>query len=1205
MLIVKPYGRSAITKPASGESRRVLRKRDGGIDRDFKEFCREHPDLVLAQWISVVDKIARKPSGRGRPPEAQRKFRQEIGAVLWPYLTSKEILPPELKQKFWSKVHPYPEPDDKDKPRKDKPIAAKSHPKKTGGEAKPEGRWYKRFLGDAEPDNAVLSDLPDKIFAHLYETEYRIAPTRPNKSKGLIAARAESISGNLLQRSSLSECGWTKADEEAYARGGNVAAEIKRKIKELEAPAKGKKPQRASMRDVAPVLFGQYGRLFHSENDTALSVAEAGQKHPGLFALHQAVKEAYKRRLSGHKSARHKSVAEVLPDSMDALFNLVRSARQNARVSDLIRIGKIAHYEAASQHIANGITDRKQAADYYEAAPNTIVNDWPADRLAASFYWTSDGQAEIKRTDAFVRVWRTVLAHAALTLTDWADPEGEVSADILERGKKEARGMLDSAAFNRKASVLFGNRAQDLQLLSPDKKKDCWSAIRETVAQLRHSNFHFKGINRFVQSIKDATTDDFQSDVLIDLYQQDRDARLEYLVKTLRGVKADRYLDKDQFTRLIREISARPLRILPLPRFQRVLVRCDTSWLKEPFVVKLPAPANRQEMEESPARLCRYACLKLLYERAFPAWLKDSDTGTLKSWIDRAVKRATSDAQKINKDELAVARAADIAHLHDGDTIATFLDRLAAETATEIRVQKGYDPDPETARKKSAYLDNLNCDVILQAFGEFLNEKKFKWLLALKDGQENKPRYDLPELPPDETGIHAWQRVLYVILHLVPVGEVSRLLHQVQKWNILTPQSANGNRSGQPDSARSDEAFATRLFEVLTLYLDMHDAKFEGGESLGKGTELPRWFESESDCKKIFPEQDAALDDAHLPLRGLREMRRFGALKCLESVFKAHRITGEEVSEYLELKKGEGGESEIVRAQQVREQLHDDWTKSKGFDENKKRRYWKALATVTRHRHLANRVRLIDHVQLYYLLMQILGRMVDFAGLWERDLYFTALGLMIEKNEQPSSIFKKKGIEFLKKGRIVEALRKIIDEDTGREIKQEIEQLFDVDFTSGNRNIWIRNNFMHFNMLRSGRNPDAGTAAVPLNLTALVNDCRSLMGYDRKLKNAVSKSVKDLCAREKLDLRWKMDNHHCLTNATVKTKQVRHLETKYIKENLCGIRYIKMVADLFAGEESSSEDVTSKGFDEAEQEKQKKQTKKREKNTRQGGQRRR
>ena len=1152
MLIVKPYGRSAITSPASGEPCRVLRKRDDGIDRDFKQFCREHPALVLAQWISIVDKIARKPSGQSKPSEAQRKFRQKIGAVLWPYLTSKEILSPELEQKFWAKVHPY--------------------PKGVSDEDKPEGRWYKRFLNNVEPDNADLSDLPDKIFEHLYKKEYRIAPAHlnlPNKSKGLIAARAESISGNLLKRSAPSGCGWTKADKEAYARGGNVAEEIKNKIRELEKPAKNKKPQRASMRAVAPVLFGQYGRLFHGENDTALSITQARQKHPGLFALHQAVKEAYKRRLSGHKPVRNESVAEVLPDSTCELFRLVHSARQNARISHLIRIGKITHYEAAPKH---------------------IVDDWPADRLAASFYWTSDGQAEIKRTDAFVRVWRTVLAHAAQTLTDWADPEGKVSDDILtKRGKREARGMLDSVAFDRKASVLFGNRAQDLQSLSLEKKKEYWSAIRETVAQLRNSSFHFKGMDGFTKSANDAAKLYFKSDVRIDLYKQDRDDRSKYLVKTLRGVEADWHLDKEQFDRLIREISAGSPRMLPLPRFRRVLVRCDTSWSKKPFVVDLPAPANRQKMEESSALRCQYACLKLLYERAFPAWLKDSDTGKLRRWIDRAVERATSDARKINNDELAIARAAHIAHLDDGDTIAIFLYRLAAETATEIRVQKGYNPDPEAARRKSAYLDNLNCDVMLQAFGDFLNEKKFNWLLKLQDGQENMPRYDLPELPTAETDdIRPWQHVLYVILHLVPVGEVSRLLHQVQKWNILTPQSASGSRSGQPDSARSDEAFdpltdADRLFEVLTLYLDMHDAKFEGGESLMRGDALPRWFESGRDCKKIFPEQDGALDEAHLPLRGLREMQRFGALKYLEPIFEAHRITGKEVSGYLELNRGEGGESEIVRAQQVREKLHDDWTaRPKGFDENKKRRYRNALATVTKHRHLANRVRLSDHVQLYYLLMQILGRMVDFAGLWERDLYFTVLGLMIEKNAQPRSIFKKKGIEFLKEGRIVEALRGIIDEDTGREIKREIEQLFDVDFTSGGGNIRIRNNFMHFNMLRLVRNTDAGTVAVSLNLTALVNDCRSLMGYDRKLKNAVSKSVKDLCAREKLDLCWEADNKHCLTNATVKTKQARHLKTN-IKENLCGTTYIKMAADLFAGRASPIRDVTSQDFDKLKQ----------------------
>ena len=437
-----------------------------------------------------------------------------------------------------------------------------------------------------------------------------------------------------------------------------------------------------------------------------------------------------------------------------------------------------------------------------------------------------------------------------------------------------------------------------MKSLPPEKKKECWSTICEAVTQFRHSSFHFKGIDEFVQSINHAATSDFQSDVLIGLYKQDRDDRSQHLVKTLQGVKADRHLDKEQFKRLILEISTGSPRMIPLPRFQRVLVRYrDAFWSKESSVVKLPAPGNRQKMEESSALRCQYTCLKLLYERAFPAWLKGSDTGTLRRWIDRAVERATSDAQKINKDELAVARAADIAHLQDGDTIATFLDHLAAETATEIRVQKGYTPDPEAARKKSAYLDNLNCDVMLQAFGEFLNEMEFKWLLELKDGQEDKrdSRYDLPKLPTAETDdIHAWQRVLYVVLHLVPVGEVSRLLPSASKVEHSYPEICARNRSGQPDSTHLNEAFdpsasADRLFEVLTLYLDMHDAKFEGGESLGGGNKLHRWFESERDCNKIFPKQGATLDDAHLPLRGLREMRRFGALKCLEPIFEAYK----------------------------------------------------------------------------------------------------------------------------------------------------------------------------------------------------------------------------------------------------------------------------------------------------------------------------
>ena len=72
--------------------------------------------------------------------------------------------------------------------------------------------------------------------------------------------------------------------------------------------------------------------------------------------------------------------------------------------------------------------------------------------------WTSDGQAVIKRNEAFVRVWRHVLALASRTLTDWSDPEGRIGGDILLSGNKVMENF-DNGSYARKVALLFGNRA--------------------------------------------------------------------------------------------------------------------------------------------------------------------------------------------------------------------------------------------------------------------------------------------------------------------------------------------------------------------------------------------------------------------------------------------------------------------------------------------------------------------------------------------------------------------------------------------------------------------------------------------------------------------------------------------------------------------------------------------------------------------------
>ena len=59
------------------------------------------------------------------------------------------------------------------------------------------------------------------------------------------------------------------------------------------------------------------------------------------------------------------------------------------------------------------------------------------------------------------------------------------------------------------------------------------------------------------------------------------------------------------------------------------------------------------------------------------------------------MEHTTEAAQSINNDESAVAKAAGVIRLSEKQDIAHFFDRLSAETATELRVQRGYDSDAD------------------------------------------------------------------------------------------------------------------------------------------------------------------------------------------------------------------------------------------------------------------------------------------------------------------------------------------------------------------------------------------------------------------------------------------------------------------------------------------------------------------------------
>lgn len=1141
MRIIKPYGRSSTEFGGQEKLTRKLRqspKYDTSVE--IGAFAETHPELVIAQWISAIDKIAAKPKGGRKPTPQQREFRRRLGKAALRLLTEKELFDPSGKderggrtfESLWeAKIHPY----------------GKGTDKKSSGPA--EGRWYKRFAGDMDPSEADAAAIVERIYEHLHTREYRIHEPSHQKCAGRIAARAASIRDNALRpRPAVDfvDSRWTDKDD--YKDKGDVAGDIARKAAELE-----KTNQRMSVRKAAEVLYDQYGRLFKDGNEKVLSIEEARNKSPRLFGLHMAVKEVYARLLKNHKK---KSVAHVLPKDMPALFRLIERKSDNRELNALVRMGKVIHYSAAPKE--------------NEDAPRNVIDNWPGD-VTHSHYWTSDGQAKIKRNEAFVRVWRHTIALAAQTAKDWADPNGKIQDDILFNIEEVTGSNFDNDAYQRKLPLLFGNRAGLFTRNDEGFRND--SVLRlalEGLAALRNSSFHFKGRGGFVAALKPDLSNAPSAAVAAarGLVESDFKGQWAQLIEALRAAHVESYYDQGRLKAITDAVTDTEPSQSPMPRFRRVLDRAENAWKRKPYILRLPPPGKRDALEQHPGLLCRYVVTKTLYERAFPAWLESRSAKTLNCWIERATDRTTQEARAINKDELAVAKAAKRIYLREEreeEDITHFFDSLSAATATEMRVQRGYDSDADKAREQAKYIDDLRCDVVGQAFEAFLKERSLAWVLDdLTDDLPKNKRSNLdaesqPESASSRQPTKDWHVVLYFLLHLVPVDAVGRLQHQLRKGTILVRKGTIPE--GEPSA---DVEAVQRLFG---LYLDMHDAKFEGGEGMAGAEALKELFASERVFSQVCSNQPGEDTDRYVPWRGLREILRFGSLEPLRPIFEQHRITEKDVEELMttETPENRGGDvSPIAKRQKEREELHAEWVEEKQrFSDRDRTDYCHVLAAVVAHRHLTAHVRLNNHARLNGLLMQVLGRLADYACLWERDLYFTTLALIARKGKSPTDVFQEEG---LGNGRIVEAVRalKKSHDDDGKKIFGDLQRLFGHNFHDGkNGTARDRNYLAHFNMLR-GPN-------TRLNLTASVNRTRRLVDYDRKLKNAVSQSIKEMLAREGFDLTWTMNGHR-LACAKVKARQAVHLKEKKIRENLHGGQFVKMVAFLFCGEEESSDD---------------------------------
>jgi len=215
-------------------------------------------------------------------------------------------------------------------------------------------------------------------------------------------------------------------------------------------------------------------------------------------------------------------------------------------------------------------------------------------------------------------------------------------------------------------------------------------------------------------------------------------------------------------------------------------------------------------------------------------------------------------------------------------------------------------------------------------------------------------------------------------------------------------------------------------------------------------------------------------------------------------------------------------------------------------------------------------VRLNDHFRAHEILRRIRGRLTDYVELWERDRACMFMGMLYQKAGTNFAISREgKSIKFSTDGsdettlwkkdegfarhlKFVEHVGKLNPQDReqfqhyflgyhkehyprdeNRRDKARREEIA-AKLGRGAKGAKKRFNYMegpgkiraHFAHLKpfSDTDPDEKLRKRNGRLTYLINAVRSLLAYDRKLKNAVSKSIIDLMAKEGMALDWEMNN---------------------------------------------------------------------------------
>ena len=444
---------------------------------------------------------------------------------------------------------------------------------------------------------------------------------------------------------------------------------------------------------------------------------------------------------------------------------------------------------------------------------------------------------------------------------------------------------------------------------------------------------------------------------------------------------------------------------------------------------------------------------------------------------------------------------------------------------------------------KSLNLLNLRKDEVITDKKSFYDEKLKLWENSGSNlSKMPKEIYDyIKKIKINKINYSDRMSIFYLLLKLIDYRELTNLRGNLEKY----------------ESMNKNKIYSEELNIVNLVSLDNNKVRTNfsvEAEDIGKFLKTETSIKNNkqlNNFSEIFADGENVIKH-----RSFYNIKKYGILDLLEKIVaKADlKITKEEIKKYENL------QNELKRNDfyKIQERIHRSYNQKPFLIKNNEKHfndYKKAIENIQNYTQLKNKIEFNDLNLLQSLIFRILHRLAGYTSLWERNLQFKLKG-EYPKDKYIDEIFSfdnNKNKKY-KDGSIVfkyaDFLIEKEEEKLGEAFKKNKRNKRKKEIIE-KRGLEIRNYIAHFNYIPTAEK----------SILEMLEELRELLKYDRKLKNAVMKSIKDIFREYGFIVEFTIShtkNGKEIKVCSVKSEKIKHLKNNELittrnSEDLCDL----------------------------------------------------